>query len=298
FTNLSTVSSGLASKILDYTWNFGDPDVDSYEAQKDKITAENPSYQYPAPGTYVVTLTVVDADQVTDASTQEVVIVGGAETETPDVSEDVEDEPKVEKSGSIIGKIFKIMLYLILIVIVLVLMIVGGLLAFLKIQHPDLVFEELIDELKIKLLSVMGVHELEHEGAVPEAPAPEATSEESAAAEAPEEAPEQGPGEASQEGAEEQVDLSTSDGPMPDWMKPQQEMPAEEPAASDVIEGEVEEEVAEEPTAQPEVPAAPVEEVSDDKPPKEGGEKPEAGEAAAGDISKDDGPVPDWLKQG
>jgi len=267
FTNLSEVSLNLSSRILEYTWSFGDTDSDNYEAQRDKIGAQNPSYTYVKPGTYNVALTVVDADLVTDTKTVEIVL------ETPEgfVEKDIEGEvsegTKAEKEGSIIGSIFKVILYIILIVILLVVLIVSGLLVFLKIQHPDLVFEELIDELKLKLLSMMGVHDMIEgtpavdtkvdEGmpmpaAAPkeEVPAPEATV-----------APAQEP------------DLSKSDAPVPDWLKPK------EPAAPapDVIEGEV-----------VEAPAPPT-----PKPADKPADKPAAGED---NLNKTDGPVPDWLK--
>lgn len=250
FSNLSEVSQNLSSQILTYTWNFGDTDSDNYEAQRDKLQAENPSYLYVLPGTYVVTLTVVDSDQVADTKVTEInveapegyVAPGEEGAESPEVSD-------TQEGGSVLGAIFKVVLYILLIVIVLAVLIVSGLLVFLKVQHPDLVFEELVDELKLKILGMMGIHDMIEpvQPVTQPAPAPNVTE--------PDEEPE--------------PDLTASNAPMPDWLKPK---PPSEPVSigpskQDVIEGELVEESA-----------------------------PKASPAPDENLSKTDGPVPDWLK--
>lgn len=330
FTNLSVVTPNLTSKILSYTWNFGDTDPENYEAHKNQIGVQNPSYTYTKSGTYIVTLTVVDADQVTNTKTADVVVEGvlGEDGLPVDEAEKVSDG---EKGGSIIWTIIKGIFYIILVLVMLVMLIILGLLVFLKIQHPDLVFEELIDELKIKLLGMMGVHEMVEPGAKPEgapeegqAPMPEPTAEPEPAPEPMPEAPAEEP---TPEAPVEEPDLSKADAPVPDWLKSTTpaEVSTEEP---DVIEGEVEEEPApaepvpepepapepmpEEPTTMPEEPVAeePVPEPTPESPaepapapeptpePSAPADKPaeKASEEGGEDLNKNEGPVPDWLK--
>ena len=154
FTNLSTASYSLASKQLNYEWSFGDTDSKNYEAQKNKKTLKSPTYSYVKSGKYVVVLKITDADNVTDNKTESIEIKkGGTSSATPGD----------KKSGSIFVKLLKILLYLILIVIVLVVLIVGGFLIFLKVQSPDLTFGELVDQLKVKILTKIGVHDEEDE---------------------------------------------------------------------------------------------------------------------------------------
>ena len=299
FTNLSQVAMNLSNKLLDYTWSFGDTDSDNYDSQRGQLGVENPNYVYTKPGTYIVTLTVVDSDQVTDTKTMEVVI--GEDAFAAATGEDVKgEEPAKVKSegGSIFGTILKVILYIILIVLVLIVLMIGGLLGFLKIQHPDLVFEELIDEMKIKLLSMMGVHEMveptadSSASAATEMPVAEPAKEEASEEEAPVSEGGYEEGESTVEGPVE--DLSQPDAPMPDWMKPASEQapateaevtepePEEKPA---VIEGEVIEDSAE-PAPEP-APVEPAPEVVE----PEG--EPVEGED---DLSKTDGPMPDWMK--
>ena len=121
----------------------------------------------------------------------------------------------------------------------------------LKLQHSDLTFDELIDELKVKLLTKLGIHEeMIQEKPQVKAPLPTpvvATPKPAAAAPA---------------GAR----------PAPQAPTPKTPEPKKEP---EVLEGEVME------------------------------EKPKAGEetivppkhpSATGELSKQEGPVPDWLK--
>ena len=255
FTNKSTAALNLANKNLDYTWSFGDTDPESYEEQRDQIGAEDPTYTYSRAGNYIVTLTVVDADQVTDTKTAEIIIEGDLEPVEPvtEVTPDAAQEVKKE-GGSTIGKIFKIILYLLLVVIALVILIFVGFLSFLKIQHPDLTFEELIDEVKIKLLGKLGVHEIIEETKKEEAPA-----EEGEVMNLPEEAPitagepaevpkptATAPSDAGQAEEAEVVEpeesiveevkeskeppLAKETGPVPDWMKTTAEEPTPTPA--------------------------------------------------------------------
>lgn len=160
FINLSTAASNLTNNNLDYTWSFGDTDPDNYEDQKNQIGQEDPIYTYSKAGAYIVTLTIVDADNVIDTKTAEIIIEGALLTgeEIADGAQEVADSSK--EGGSIIIKILKVILYLILIVVALGILIIVGFLSFLKLQNPDLIFEELIDELKIKMLGKLGVHDM------------------------------------------------------------------------------------------------------------------------------------------
>ncbi|MFH0838194.1 MAG: PKD domain-containing protein, partial [Patescibacteria group bacterium] len=271
FNNLSVVSPNLTSKALSYTWSFGDTDPASYEAQKDQIGVQNPTYTYTKNGNYVVTLTVVDADQVSNTKTQEVVIEGiAAEEGVPAGAGEEAKAPGTGEGGSIIWAIVKVIFYIILAVILLVLLIVVGLLAFLKIQHPDLVFEELIDELRIKILGMIGVHEMIEPGTQPEAVPPQKTIPEKPVQAKP--APAEEPAEEINEEPEPEAPakeppLAKAEGPVPDWLKSTTPA-AVTPTKPDVIEGEVEEEPAEEAPAK----------------------------SSAEPAKKDEGPVPDWLK--
>lgn len=323
FTDLSIVSSNLTNKNLSYTWNFGDTDPVSYEAQRDKIGLQNPTYTYTGSGTYIVTLQVVDSDQVTSTKSAEVMFEGvAAEEVTP---EDTPGETS-DGGGSLIGTIFKGILYVILVILLLVILIIMGLLVFLKIQHPDLVFEELIDELKIKLLGMMGVHEplqadakvgpVSAESSVRDSAMKDAATgeEKKGEPEKPEETSESGeePDEA-EEAQSGQPELAKQDAPVPDWLKATK--PAKVPTReSDVIEGEVEEESAgesnvvmteevtidepiqEAPDVQPESPQSSAEETPVSETGSEPDQSADEGQAESGDLKKSDGPVPDWLK--
>jgi PKD repeat protein len=162
FTDKSIVAMELTNKNLNYTWNFGDTDEKGYEAQKDQIGLQNPSYTYNKAGKYVISLTVTDADQVTDTKTAEVTIEQDLPTEQPAVEQPAAQggEQPASAGGSVIGKILKVILYLILVIIILAIAILLGFFVFLKVQNPDLTFEEIVDEIKIKILAMLGVHEM------------------------------------------------------------------------------------------------------------------------------------------
>lgn len=246
FNDKSTVSANLSNKSLSYSWSFGDTDEANYQAQEDQLTSTNPLYTYKEPGTYLVTLTVTDSDQVTSTVTKELIIEGALGEEVAPTSENSAEQSS--EGGSFIGSLFKIILYIILVIVLLVILIVGGLLGFLKIQHPDLVFSELIDELKIKLLSMMGIHEdmVYHDDEapqdlhdpsdvqsvdtiIPSEPVSPVEPEEQISQ--PEEAP------------VEQPDLSKANGPTPDWLKTPAEPVTPELNKKEVIEAEVVEEM-------------------------------------------------------
>jgi len=290
FANLSTVATNLADKRLDYQWSFGDTDEAGYEAQKDQIGEKNPVYTYNYAGKYLVTLTITDADQVTDSKSAEVEILQDLGAVPDELITEEPGAPEIEEEGNVFVKFFKIFLYLILIAIVLILLIVGGFLAFFKIQHPDLTFEELVDEFKAKLLEKLGVHEMvpPAEEGIPKPPAPEPTVSEPSAEEPSLESKEPEPSE--KEAPEEPVEEPAEVGPTPSWMK-----------EKEVIEGEVEEEPAEpaapEPSDEETTPPPPETEALPSEPPAEAPPAPEPEapaepETPAPEPKKDEGPPP------
>ena len=324
FTNLSTVNLSLADKTLDYAWSFGDTDPEGYEEQRDQIGVADPVYTYRKAGKYLITLTITDADQVTDSKSAEIEILQDFVPAEEGVVEP-EEKKEVKEKGPLFWRLLKILLYLIVIVIVLILVIIGGFLAFFKVQHPDLTFEELVDELKAKILSMIGAPEMA-EAPKAEAPPTEAppVEEKEEVPTPPEEAPEE-------EKPAPEAPPAAEAGPTPPWMK-----------EKEVIEGEVEEEVAPAPEASaeeeaPPAPEATVEEVPteeevppapeapevppaeeeapppaeapeappekpeeaapppEEKPVEEEKKPPEGGEPAE-PAEGEEGPVPDWLK--
>ncbi len=172
FTDLSTAAMSLANKSLDYQWSFGDTDPAGYESQKDQIGVASPLYTYNKAGTYIVTLTVTDSDQVTDSRSAEVTIdqdldASAVEGEQP-TGEETFVPAEAGTGGSFLMKLIKVFLYLILIIVALLLLAVGGTLAALKAKHPTLTFEELVDEFKHKILSLIGAHDFDAHGPTPE----------------------------------------------------------------------------------------------------------------------------------
>ena len=158
FTNLSEAAFGLTNDTLRYTWSFGDSDEASYQAQEDQIGVENPVYTYSSEGTYVVNLTVVDAEQRVDEKTVEIMI-----EEAPEGSiENGDGDSKGDRRG--IGKILLTLLKWIGIILLVVLLAggvgLGSLILVIKLQKPELSFGEALDEVKLKILSLLGVHDL------------------------------------------------------------------------------------------------------------------------------------------
>lgn len=313
FKDNSSAAHNLADKTLTYTWSFGDADVLNFEAQKDQANVKDPVYTFTGPGTYVVTLTVVDADQVTNAKTREILVGVAAPAEPGAVIVPTEEVPEVEvepipeevipgvtpeeapEAESMVFKLIKIFLYLILIVIVLVILIVTGFLIFLKVQHPDLTFDELVDEFKVKVLTMMGVHEMIEEEKKPEEKpgAPEAPAETPTPPPAPEVPKEEAP-----TSAEAPAGTPKEKAPKAPVAPPEPETHA----GKEVIEGEVEEakKAKEEPSDKDDDDKG--EPPSDEEPPA-GGEPPEGGEGGGegegegeAPLDKQTGPVPDWLK--
>jgi PKD repeat protein len=69
FTDASSASGGT---ITSWDWDFGDPESGSNNTSVE----QNPAHTYSAPGTYVVTLTVLNNGTCSDQTTQEIVITG------------------------------------------------------------------------------------------------------------------------------------------------------------------------------------------------------------------------------
>ncbi|MBN2087885.1 PKD domain-containing protein [Candidatus Peregrinibacteria bacterium] len=294
FTNLSTVALNLTNKNLDYTWSFGDTDAENYNSQKDQTGVQDPTYTYSKAGKYIVTLSVVDADQVTDTKTAEITIDESAfqdEQVVGDITQDETVAPDTGGGGSIIVKILKIILYLILIVIVLIVLIVVGFLSFLKIQQPDLTFDELIDELKIKILTKLGVHDMIETAPTEESvvePIEELTSEPATEEKPTEEsATEEEPIEGE---VMEKPPLAEQTGPVPDWMKGGAMSDSSVPKPEEKKEEEkTSEDMAKDLMGEPEE-YDEEENEDEDEPPK----PPKNGQAPS--LSDQSGPVPDWLK--
>ena len=241
FTDQSTASLNLANKTLQYQWSFGDSDEANYEKQKNQTGEANPVYTYVKAGNYFVTLTVTDADQVVGTQTAEVAIAQDLESAPEEEkAEPAETESSPSSSTGLIFKILKIILYIVLAILAMIVFFLGGFMIFLKIQHPELTFDELLDEFKVKLLGKLGIDEdmIEHEThaepmviepqvAPAPAPAPKA-------APAPTPAPAPAPKAAEPEVLEGEVteektippphppatgELAKPEGPVPDWLK-------------------------------------------------------------------------------
>jgi len=229
FQNLSTVSHFLTDKNLIYKWSFGDTKDDNFEKQAFKIAEENPVYTYIDNGKYLVTLTVTDSAQIMDSKSVEIIVGGGDSTIISDSSGKV-DANRSSENTNIFFKLFKIFLFLILIVILLILLIVGGFLIFLKIQHPDLTFEELVDEFKVKILTMIGAHEMPIRENIPPindsvtSPS-EANFQESVDNDISSEI-------GSDESSDKSEFINEPEGPVPEWLK-----------GTEVIEGEAEEDI-------------------------------------------------------
>jgi len=293
FQNNSTVSAELESQNLSYTWSFGDTDEDNYAAQNDQIGVENPRYSYLEAGTYSVSLTVTDASGDSDTSVMDVVIEG--------LGGGGEVEQGGEKSGSIFGTVFKVILYLLLGIVVLILLGLVGMLIFLKLQHPDLVFEELVDELKMKILKLLGMQDaLEDDYEMDSSPADKTAM---TGGKIPPYHPKNKPIEPlkpkeeikPEPKKEPSVTPEVSPGsnaPTPDWLK-KDTVPSNSTSKKEVIEAESEV-VSSTPVA-PKKPEAPRPPVSESSGSADFSQKPD--EAKGEDLSQGDGPVPEWLKK-
>ena len=232
FKNLSTANGSLSDSTLDYEWVFGDTDSEGYEVQRNQIKLENPTYEYKNKGKYLVTLVVTDAEGVVDSKTTEIEVKNGASTKGTLVNKKIFEKSDSVKSSTLVT-ILKFTLYLVLIVIALIFLIFTGLLILIKIQHPDLVFEELIDELKVKILTMIGVHEADELKTsktydIPKPPVIDEKlhheSEESPLAESDKKSIEVSEGEVVQNKTdrfEGESTLNEEAGPMPDWMNVQ-----------------------------------------------------------------------------
>jgi PKD repeat protein len=244
FKDLSTAAFNLSDKRLDYQWSFGDTDQAGFEKQKDQVGAQEPTYTYAKAGKYIVTLTVTDINKVIDSKSAEVEIkqdLPVAQENAP-ATGTTPNAPATETptggGGSLVLKIVKALLYLVLILVALVVLVVGGFLAFLKVKNPTMTFEELVEEFKRKILSVMGVHDLEEGGLpsseeLPKPPSRQAeTTEEPASAEPAPTKPETSAGGQKREVIEGEVEEDKKDdddktppppvgeqGPTPDWLK-------------------------------------------------------------------------------
>src|SRR5690606_2099257 len=112
----------------------------NYQAQQDQIAVENPAYNYLYQGTYLVTLTVVDADQVTDSKTVEIVIEEGPQPPAEGQDPDSQEGGGI---GPLLLTILKWVGIVLLTILILGVLLLGGLMLFLKIQNSELTFEEL-----------------------------------------------------------------------------------------------------------------------------------------------------------
>ena len=301
FSDKSNASMNLSNQELDYTWNFGDTNEQGYNLQKDQIGIASPTYTYYDKGTYLVTLTIVDADQKTDQKTAEIIIKKSIPLPNDAVDEeskDIVDSGVVNEGGNIFLTLVKILLITLIILVLLVVTGLLGFLAFIKVQHPDLTFEELIDELKLKLLTLIGAHDLAddhhaaHSQGMPETQAggaiipPESHFDSSAHKEnefdghqEQEEAPIEG----------EVMEPQTPEPPQP----PQEEASTPETPPTSTEQApkptqSSESQTPETPAYDPQTPPA-----DTPKPPEqEETVHPEGKE----ELNKEDGPVPDWLK--
>lgn len=296
FTNLSTPAASNENENLTYKWSFGETDEKNYAAQKAQITLENPTYTYAKAGNYKVTLTVTDSEEVSSTKTLEVNLTGTATQ--GEVTGESSESPE---SGSLAWTIVKIILYILLGVVTLILLGLIGLLAYLKVKHPDLVFEELIDEMKLKILSMLGMQDdldLEENGPPvagvtggvipPYKPQPQGKQPEKVV---PKPAPAPTPA------APKKESDPASQGPVPEWLKTPEEKPSAAIPKSkpEVIEAEVvENKPKNNPPTPPPVASNPPISTPPSTPPKPSNPPPVNG---GEDLKKKDGPVPDWLKE-
>lgn len=165
FVNQTAVDPNLQNQDFRTLWDFGDGTTS---------TEKSTEHIFPEIADYNVTLEITDSvgnknskqdiiqimtlevpvDEVVDEDTQEVVEETGATiVTTPEETEPKEVEPSEEEVGKagLLWGVVKIFLYLIIGVVVLALFGLAGYLVYLKIQHPDFTFGELIEEEKHKI---------------------------------------------------------------------------------------------------------------------------------------------------
>lgn len=270
FTDKSTAAFELSDKTLLYDWSFGDTDEAGYNAQKGQLGLPNPVYTYAKAGRYSVTLKVTDADQVASSKTAEIVIESDLPAgELPgavEPSDEEETSPSGERGKSLLVTILKVFLYILLSILALSVFILIGFLAFFKLQHPELSFDEVIDALKAKALAALGMDDLvEPRPApapipVPPAPVPaqEPTPQKATAPTPPKATKTESPvTHAGKEVIEAELEMETP------------AVPAKTPAAAAPLGGQ----------------AAPA-----------SADFSQKGPAVPPPLNKQDGPVPDWLK--
>ncbi len=230
FTDASAAASNLANPALDYQWSFGDTDEENFAAQRDQTGLQNPAYTYKNPGTYLVTLSVTDADGVVATRTTEVAAGGeGAVSEAPASAKTPAEAVPTELAGgrSIISFLIKAFLALIASVIGLAALGFVGALTFLKIKNPALTLHELIEELKHKLSGLLGLHEVEEHPSIPApptTPAPAAPSKPAPATpteplEGEVQPPTKPASPVSKPVAAPGTELNKTEGPVPEWLK-------------------------------------------------------------------------------
>ncbi len=292
FISRSQAAFNLADKALSYSWNFGDTDEEGYLSQKEQSTAPNPVYRYRYKGRYLVTLTVADADRVVDSKTMEVSIEQGEEGEGAVSGQETPtgETPASSSGPSLTIKILKWLGWIVLGLLALLTLALVGLFATFKVQHPDLLFDELVDEFKMKLLSLLGLRDL-IEPSGPAAPQPPPSSPSAGPASSRPPASPNPPAAPPQKPASVPLPAVQpgSAGPLPDWLKPKPASPASSAAPADrpappkpqIIEGE-----AEELKKSPASSAAPADKPAPANAPKV---NPPSAQAPAA-------PFPDWLK--
>ncbi len=157
-TDLSSADPRLEDDSLVYLWSFGDGETSNEAA---------PTYTYDEVGSYTVALEVTDSAGNKTKKAIEIAIaeVGSASIETPNESPGAAESPATSPTetepvstetpatspvatpmptdrGSLLGGIFKFILFLLLFLILLL----GGYFVFRKIHDPDRSFGEIIDD--------------------------------------------------------------------------------------------------------------------------------------------------------
>ncbi|MBI5412597.1 hypothetical protein HZA43_05530 [Candidatus Peregrinibacteria bacterium] len=170
FENQSVAAEALADKTLRYQWNFGDTNEENFIRQNTQQQQLAPAYEYVESGLIKVTLQVTDASGAISEAFQEVEVtedmVRAAKEGIGTKEVKQETTPSASKStpgetSGLLVKIIKVILYIVIAIISLLVVLIVGFIAFIKLQHPDLSLSEVIEELKWKILTMLGVHENE-----------------------------------------------------------------------------------------------------------------------------------------